>query len=113
MSTCEKCWSDASRGDQFSVAEEYERLLKERHESPCTPEQQAGPAAKKCAHCDRFTLHQYTGICTLCGRNELAAIRDASYVCADCGACVDSCPECPGCGSKSYQPKTLDAKGAK
>jgi hypothetical protein len=60
MSACEKCWSDAHRGPQFSVAEEYWRLLGERLEHPCTPEQQAGPGALECPTCGRKTLHQYT-----------------------------------------------------
>jgi hypothetical protein len=60
MSACEKCWSDAHRGPQFSVAEEYRRLMDERSPHPCTPEQQAGPEARECPVCHRRTLHQYT-----------------------------------------------------
>lgn len=45
MSACEKCWSDAFmrahlRGSH--QADEYGKLLKERKDKPCTPEQQAG-----------------------------------------------------------------------
>ena len=60
MSACEKCWSDAHRGPYFSVAEEYSRLMEERKEHPCTPEQQAGPDAGECPTCHRMTIHQYT-----------------------------------------------------
>lgn len=58
MSACEKCWSDAHRGPQFSVAEEYARLVVERN---CTPEEQAGPDAERCPACGRMTIHQHTG----------------------------------------------------
>lgn len=61
MSACEKCWRDAHRGEQFSVADEYHRLMKERHDDPCTPEEQAGPDARECPSCLRMTLHQITG----------------------------------------------------
>jgi len=61
MSSCEKCWRDAHRGPQYSVAEEYSRLIDERKDTPCTPEEQAGPDAKVCPTCTRKTLHQYTG----------------------------------------------------
>ena len=61
MSTCEKCWREAHRGPQFSVADEYHRLMAERKENPCTPEEQAGPDAKPCQTCGRLTLHQVTG----------------------------------------------------
>lgn len=60
MSACEKCWRDAHRGPEFSVAEEYERLMDERRDHPCTPEEQAGPDAQRCPACGRMTLHQYT-----------------------------------------------------
>ena len=61
MSTCEKCWRDAHRGEQYSVAEEYARLIRERGDTPCTPEEQAGPEAGTCPGCGRKTLHQHTG----------------------------------------------------
>lgn len=64
MPACEKCWSDAHRGEQFSVAEEYARLIDERN---CTPEEQAGPEAAKCSKCGRMTVHQYAKVCVICG----------------------------------------------
>jgi len=67
MSTCEKCWTDAHRGDQYSVAEEYEHLLEKRKNHPCTPEEQAGPEAKECPACSKMTCHQYTSECMNCG----------------------------------------------
>lgn len=42
MAACEKCWRDAHRGPQFSVAEEYERLIEARKDNPCTPAEQCG-----------------------------------------------------------------------
>lgn len=42
MPACEKCWADAHRGPQFSVADEYRRLIEERKDNPCTPEEQCG-----------------------------------------------------------------------
>jgi len=68
MASCEKCWSDAHRGDQFSVADEYLRLVKEREENPCTPEQQAGDEAEQCPSCDRATVQPvYVKVCMACG----------------------------------------------
>lgn len=71
MSACEKCWRDAHRGPQFSVAEEYARLLAERvGPLACTPEEQAGPAASRCDACGRMTLHQITRECmNACARS--------------------------------------------
>ncbi len=69
MASCEKCWRDAHLGPQFSVAEEYARLLKERKDNPCTPEQQAGQDATFCETCRRMTVHQYAHVCTVCGRD--------------------------------------------
>lgn len=43
VSMCEKCWADAY--DPYlggSQAERYNELLKERKDSPCSPEDQAG-----------------------------------------------------------------------
>lgn len=85
MSTCEKCWRDAHRGPQFSVADEYAQLLRERRESPCTPEERAGPSAGICLICGAATLHQTTGE-PMCGHyvqdalkcRELEAERDAA-----------------------------------
>src|SRR5438128_10666649 len=74
MSTCEKCWSDAHRGPQFSVAEEYEKLMRERRNNPCSPEEQAGPNAGVCSKCGKRTLHQVTGEpmcgCTIVYRSQ-------------------------------------------
>lgn len=45
MAACEKCWSDAyfeSRVNGRPQADEYRRLLDERKDSPCTPEEQQG-----------------------------------------------------------------------
>lgn len=68
MSACEKCWRDAHRGPQFDVADEYRRLIEERRDHPCTPEEQAGPDATECPTCHRRTLHQITRECmTSCG----------------------------------------------
>jgi len=60
VSRCEKCWSDAHWPDSNS-SEEYNRLIDERRDSPCTPEQMAGPQAKECPVCHRYALHQWTG----------------------------------------------------
>jgi hypothetical protein len=67
MAACEKCWRDAHRGPQFSVADEYQRLIEERRDNPCTPEQQAGPDATECPVCNRKTVHQHCHICMVCG----------------------------------------------
>lgn len=45
MPACQKCWGDAgyvsmTRGT--SKAEEYGKLIDERKDSPCTPEEQCG-----------------------------------------------------------------------
>jgi len=42
---CEKCWSDAtSRAFSLgnSTTEEYHKLLDERRDTPCSPEEQCG-----------------------------------------------------------------------
>lgn len=68
MSTCEKCWSDAHlMGGGESVADNYSRLIHQRKGAPCSPEQQAGEGAKKCAECGRAAVHVYTGECMACG----------------------------------------------
>lgn len=61
MSCCEKCWSDA--GNRYKA---YARILDERKDNPCTPEQQAGPDATECPRCKRRTCHQYTNECMAC-----------------------------------------------
>lgn len=66
MAACEKCWRDAHRGPDYSVAEEYARLIRERNDHPCTPEEQAGPDATRCPKCNRMTVHQYAHVCVLC-----------------------------------------------
>ena len=72
MAGCEKCWRDAHRGEQFSVADEYQRILKERDAAgkACTPEEQAGPDATKCRRCDGMTVHQHAGVCMACGDDQ-------------------------------------------
>ncbi len=69
MSSCEKCWRDAHRGDQFSVSEEYVKLMDERRSTPCAPEEQAGPDAGECPGCNRMTIHQTTNE-PMCGCKE-------------------------------------------
>ena len=59
MPSCEKCWRE-SGGDPAL----YEKLLDTR--PPCTPEEQAGPDAKRCPVCGRKTLHQQCGECMNC-----------------------------------------------
>lgn len=59
MATCEKCWRDAG-GDP----ERYSKLIVDRKDTPCTPEQQAGGEyAGKCAACGRRTVHCVVGRC--------------------------------------------------
>lgn len=72
MSACEKCWHDAHYGSPFvNVADKYAKLLKERSNNPCTPEQQAGEDAGICPVCNRKTLHQWTQECmTGCPNKE-------------------------------------------
>lgn len=57
MSSCEKCWQESR------FADNYHELLNFRKDSPCTPEEQAGPDAFECSKCKRMTLHQYTREC--------------------------------------------------
>ena len=43
--SCERCWGDAFSRSHFGgtcQADEYEKLLKERKDNPCTPREQAG-----------------------------------------------------------------------
>ena len=60
MSTCEKCWSDAHHYYGDSVGETYLRLRTARKDTPCTPEEQAGPDAAECPTCGRKTIHRHT-----------------------------------------------------
>lgn len=62
MASCEKCWADA-----LGQPDEYERLLKQRRDTPCTPEEQAGDEAHDCPNCSRTTVHQYARVCMACG----------------------------------------------
>lgn len=113
MSSCEKCWSDAqftsSYTRQYSVAEEYQRLMAERADHSCTPEEQAGPEAKKCPTCGRMVLHQHTGECMagcllIYEDEELLAI----VACIKCGARFDIaeqiCPRCQAINCEAYKP---------
>ncbi len=41
---CEKCWNDATRmtwGTGKSMVDQYAKLLEERKDNPCTPEEQS------------------------------------------------------------------------
>jgi len=68
MSRCEKCWRDAHRDGPFAdVAAVYARLIDERKDHPCTPEEQAGGAAQVCPACGHTTLHQLTRECMVHG----------------------------------------------
>lgn len=58
MPSCERCWADA--GGNIEI---YKYLLDER---TCTPEQQAGPDARRCPVCERNTVHQHAGVCMAC-----------------------------------------------
>ncbi len=78
VSSCEKCWSDAHRGPDFSVSEEYGRLMDERRLSPCTPEEQAGVNAMTCPGCARLTLHQHT-LEPMCGCEPPPAYRQRGH----------------------------------
>jgi hypothetical protein len=75
---CEKCWGDAHRGPQYSVAEEYARLIEERRGNPCTPEEQAGPDATLCETCNRLTRHQHCRVCMHCGDDPARPAPDRS-----------------------------------
>ena len=79
MSACEKCWDDAgliAACSGESKAEVYGRLIEQRKQKPCTPEEQAGGGAKTCLTCKRRTLHVYTGECMAgCTPNREEALR--------------------------------------
>lgn len=62
MTACEKCWRLAG-GDP----DRYRTLITESANAPCTPEEQAGPDAKRCPTCKRWTVHQHANVCTICG----------------------------------------------
>lgn len=70
MASCERCWS-ASYVDAYhsgeSQADAYQKMVAAHN---CSPEDQAGPAAKVCPACDRQTVHQYAYVCMSCGRGE-------------------------------------------
>lgn len=56
MSACEKCWSDASRRVFLtggSTADEYQKLLAERKNCPCSPREQAGEYWDEDRQCDK------------------------------------------------------------
>ena len=45
MASCEKCWSDAGWAAHLrggDKVDHYHRLLEERKDSPCSPEEQCG-----------------------------------------------------------------------
>lgn len=74
MPSCEKCWSDAHADYPYcNVAETYDRLINERKDNPCTPEQQAGEFATHCPKCDRRAVHQYCHVCMACGWKQSSA----------------------------------------
>lgn len=66
MVSCEKCWRDSG-----GRADEYARLIKERKDAPCSPEEQAGGEdAGECPHCKRKAVHVFCDVCMACGRKE-------------------------------------------
>lgn len=62
MPACEKCWRDSG-----GIPDDYYELIKARALEHCSPEEQAGECATKCASCQRVTAHQHCGICMACG----------------------------------------------
>jgi len=68
MASCEKCWAEAA-GD----VDKYEYLVGNR---TCTPEEQAGHDATRCATCGRMTVHQHTGQCMVCDKEHIEAPTD-------------------------------------
>lgn len=70
--SCERCWADSRLATLSGDDGAYQRLLEQRGPSGCTPEQQAGPDARKCPICQRMTVHQHVGECMVsgCGREE-------------------------------------------
>lgn len=63
MASCERCWTDSTGN-----VERYFQLVGERS---CTPEEQAGLNAERCAICDRKTVHQHARICMVHGCSTL------------------------------------------
>ena len=50
MPACDKCWGDAftrSMANHTNQADEYYKLLEERKDNPCTPEQQSMDSAQE------------------------------------------------------------------
>lgn len=44
MPSCEKCWEDAylaTQDNRLGQTENYQRLIKERKDNPCSPKEQA------------------------------------------------------------------------
>ena len=136
VSTCEKCWSDAGLAEFLTGADhttDYRRLIAERVGAlACTPEQQAGPDATKCAACGHVrgsrTAHQHTGECMACHReNRPSAFRVGARVVyrpahgpAEEGtvtsvneAFVFVCYGLPGSASKATAPTDLERVGQK
>lgn len=74
MVSCEKCWSDAywmtHSNPIKGQCEQYQDLVLERKNNPCTPEQQAGSDATECDKCKRLTFHQYAKVCMNCGHKD-------------------------------------------
>jgi hypothetical protein len=59
MAGCEKCWGDAFRESHFTGKDQYEcykKLLEERKDNPCTPQEQAGDYWDEEKQCDRRDL---------------------------------------------------------
>jgi len=64
MPGCQKCWNDAVFSG--NKAAEYNRLIDERKDNPCTPEEQAGREADICPKCKRKALHEINNQCMNC-----------------------------------------------
>ena len=64
MSSCEKCWANATRRSLYaeeSASEIYRELISGKE--MCSAEEMAGLHATVCPDCDRRTLHQHTDEC--------------------------------------------------
>lgn len=73
MASCEKCWDDAfmrNLGNGKGQTKNYQELVEERKDNPCTPEEQAGDDALECSACKRKTVHQHAKVCTICGHDS-------------------------------------------
>ncbi len=68
MPSCEKCWADSRLDEMRGVECAYTKLVDARtaRGQVCTPEEQAGPDATLCEHCNRMTRHQHCGVCMAC-----------------------------------------------